>query len=325
VKKAAPKADIEGISVQKMVRKIDWELILGMKKDWQFGSVVVFGAGGVGAEGLADFSVSLPPLNQVLARRMMEETRIFKTMLNPPRGVTAPDIAALEEILTVLSNIVVDFPEISEIDINPLVIADGVASAVDARVVIDESVLAGKPKFPHMVITPYPTRYIAPWKLTDGTDVLLRPIRPEDEPMEAELLATVSKETLHGRFFENSVNITHDMLVRFCNIDYDREMAIVAEYTHGKKKRIIGVGRLMGEADKGKGEFAVLVHDDFQGKGLGFKLTDVIIGIAQEKGLREINGYIDSNNRRMLRVVSELGFIAEATEEGVTTVRLDLE
>lgn len=325
VKKAAPKADIEGISVQKMVRKIDWELILGMKKDWQFGSVVVFGAGGVGAEGLADFSVSLPPLNQVLARRMMEETRIFKTMLNPPRGVTPPDIAALEEILTVLSNIVVDFPEISEIDINPLVVADGVASAVDARVVIDESVLAGKPKFPHMVITPYPTRYIAPWKLTDGTEVLLRPIRPEDEPMEAELLATVSKETLHGRFFENSVNITHDMLVRFCNIDYDREMAIVAEYTHGKKKRIIGVGRLMGEADKGKGEFAVLVHDDFQGKGLGFKLTDVIIGIAQEKGLREINGYIDSNNRRMLRVVSELGFIAEATEEGVTTVRLDLE
>ncbi|PKQ16449.1 MAG: acetyl-CoA synthetase [Actinobacteria bacterium HGW-Actinobacteria-7] len=324
VKKSAPKATIEGVSVQKMVRKVDWELILGMKKDWQFGSVVVFGAGGVGAEGLADFSVSLPPLNQVLARRMMEETRIFKTMLNPPRGVAAPDLGALEEILTVLSNIVVDFPEVSEIDINPLVISGGTACAVDARIVIDESVLAGKPKFPHMVITPYPTRYVAPWKLSDGTDILLRPIRPEDEPMEGELLATVSSETLRGRFFENSVNITHDMLVRFCNIDYDREMAIVAELTQGKKKRIIGVGRLMGEADRGRGEFAVLVHDEFQGKGLGFKLTDVIIGIAQEKGLREINGYIDSSNRRMLRVVSELGFIAESSEDGVTTVRLDL-
>ncbi len=325
VKKSSPKAVIEGISVQKMVRKIDWELILGMKKDWQFGSVVVFGAGGVGAEGLADFSVSLPPLNQVLARRMMEETRIFKTMLKPPKGVKGPDIAVLEEILTMLSNIVVDFPEISEIDINPLIISDGTALAVDARIVIDESVIAGKPKLPHMVITPYPTRYIAPWKLSDGTEVLLRPIKPEDEPMEAELLATVSHETLRGRFFENSVNVDHDMLVRFCNIDYDREMAIVAEYTKGKKKRIIGVGRLMGEADKGRGEFAVLVHDDFQGKGLGFKLTDVIIGIAQEKGLREINGYVDANNRRMLRVVSELGFVAESTEDGVTSVRLDLQ
>ncbi len=118
------------------------------------------------------------------------------------------------------------------------------------------------------------------------------------------------------------VNITHEMLVRFTNIDYDREMAIVAEYTHGKKKRIIGVGRLMGEADKGKGEFAVLVHDDFQGRGLGFKLTDVIIGIAQEKGLREISGYIDANNRRMLRVVTGLGFVAEETVDCVTTVRL---
>ena len=142
--------------------------------------------------------------------------------------------------------------------------------------------------------------------------------------MEAELLTTMSEETLRGRFFENLVNITHEMLVRFTNIDYDREMAIVAELTRGKKKRIIGVGRLMGEADRGRGEFAVLVHDDFQGQGLGFKLTDVIIGIAQEKGLREISGYIDANNRRMLRVVAELGFVAEETVDCVTTVRLPL-
>jgi acetyltransferase len=324
VKKTAPKATIEGMAVQQMIRKIDWELILGMKKDWQFGSVVVFGAGGVGAEGLADFSVSLPPLNQVLARRMMEETRVFKTMVSPPRGVAAPDIGELQEILTMLSNIVVDFPEISEIDINPLVVSGGSACAVDARIVIDESVMAGKPKFPHMVITPYPTRYVTPWKLSDGTDILLRPIRPEDEPMEAELLATVSQETLRGRFFENSVNVDHDMLVRFCNIDYDREMAIVAELTQGKKKRIIGVGRLMGEADRGRGEFAVLVHDEFHRKGLGFKLTDMIIGIAQEKGLTEINGYIDANNRRMLRVAAELGFVVVSTEDCVATVRLDL-
>lgn len=324
VAKSSPKAVIEGVSVQKMVRDVDYELILGIKKDEQFGSVILFGAGGVAAEQLDDFAVALPPLNQVLARRMMEETRVFKALANPPKGITPPDLSELEELLTVMSNIAVDFPEIAELDINPLVIADGKATAVDARVVIDQTVIEGKPDGPHLVISPYPTRYVMPWKLSDGTDVLLRPIRPEDEPMEAELLATVSPETLRGRFFENSVNITHEMLVRFTNIDYDREMAIVAEYTKGKKKRIIGVGRLMGEADRGRGEFAVLVHDEFQGRGLGFKLTDVIIGIAQEKGLREVTGYIDANNRRMLQVVEELGFEPVGTEGGVCTVRLDL-
>jgi acetyltransferase len=324
VKKNSPKAVIEGVSVQKMVRKVDYELILGLKKDREFGSVIVFGAGGVGAEGLADFSVSLPPLNQVLARRAMEETRIFKRMANPPRGVTSPDLAALEELLTVLSNIAVDFPEIAEIDINPLVVADGKPCAVDARIVIDEGVLAGKPKYPHLVITPYPTRYVMPWSLSDGTEILLRPIRPEDEPMEAEMLSSLSEETLRGRFFENLANVTHDMLVRFTNIDYDREMAIVAELTRGKKKRLIGIARLIAEGDRGNAEFAVVVHDDFQGKGLGFKLTDVIIGIAQEKGLREINGYINSGNTRMLQVVDELGFDLVGTEDRVTTVRLVL-
>jgi len=324
VKKSSPKAVIEGVSVQRMVREVDYELILGMKKDRQFGSVIVFGAGGVAAEGLADFAVSLPPLNQTLALRMMEETRIFRMIRSPRRGGVAPDVGELEELLTTLSNIVIDFPEIAEIDINPLVIADGKACAVDARIAIDTSVLEGKPKRPHLVITPYPTRYVTPWRLSDGTEVILRPIRPEGEPMEAELLKTASKETLRGRFFENRADITHEMLVRFTNIDYDREMAIVAELTHGRKKRIIAVARLMGEADRGRGEFAVLVHDDFQGRGLGFKLTDTIIGIAQEKGLGEICGYVESKNRRMLRVVSELGFVAVETVDCVTTVRLSL-
>ena len=325
VAKSSPKAHIEGVSVQKMVREVDYELILGMKKDAQFGSVIVFGAGGVAAEGLSDFSVSLPPLNQTLARRMMEETRIFRTILSPRRGVVAPHVDELEELLTILSNIVTDFPEIAEIDINPLVIADGKTCAVDARIVIDKSVLEGHPKRPHMVITPYPTRYVMPWRLSDGTEVILRPIRPEDEPMIADFLKTVSEETLRQRYFVSHLNISHELLVRFVNIDYDREIAIVAEYGQGKKKRIIGVGRLTGEADRGKGEFAVIVHDDFQRRGLGFKLTDTIIGIAQEKGLREITGYIDSNNHRMLQVVSELGFIDEGSVDCVTTVRLPLE
>lgn len=139
------------------------------------------------------------------------------------------------------------------------------------------------------------------------------------------MLSSLSEDTLRGRFFEDLVNVTHEMLVRFTNIDYDREMAIVAELTTKKKKRIIGIGRLIAEGDGGTGEFAVVVHDDFQGKGLGFKLTDVIIGIAQEKGLRAIDGYISSSNGRMLRVVDELGFEVVCTEDRVTTVRLTLE
>jgi acetyltransferase len=324
VKRAARGAVIEGISVQRMVRKIDFELIIGMKKDFQFGSVIVFGAGGTGAEGMADFSVGLPPLNAVLARRMMEETRIFRSLLDPPAGVTPPDLNQLAEILVELSNIVVDFPEVAEVDINPIVISGGQAAAVDARVVIDESVLAGKPKSPHLVITPYPTRYVTPWRLSDGTEVLLRPIKPEDEPMEGEMLHTMSEETLRGRFFENLVNIDHEMLVRFTNIDYDREMAIVAEYRKGKKRRLIGVGRLLCEPDFSSGEFAVVVHDDFQHKGLGFKLTDVMIGIAQEKGLKEVTGCVLSSNKRMLQVVGELGFVADKTVDDVTYVKLPL-
>ncbi len=321
---AAPDARIEGISVQQMIRDIDFELIIGMKKDWQFGSVIVFGAGGVRAEGLKDFSVALPPLNQVLARRMMEETKVFQTMVSPPRGTVPPDITELEELLTVMSNIVVDFPEIAEIDVNPVVISNGRPCAVDARIVIDESVLAGKPNAPHMVVSPYPTRYTAPWRLNDGTEVLLRPIRPEDEPMIAELLETVSEKTLRMRFLGSARSFDHADLVRFTNIDYDREMAIIAELTAGKKKRIIGVGRLIGDPDRGCGEFSALIHDEFQGRGLGFKLVDMIIGIAQDKGFVEIDGHISADNRPMLGVAQDLGFTLTGREDGVVSVKLQL-
>lgn len=324
VAKAAPHAHIQGVSVQPMVRDVDFELIIGMKKDWQFGSVIVFGAGGVRAEGLKDFTVGLPPLNQVLARRMMEETKVFQAMMHPPKGVVAPDVTVLEELLTVMSNIVVDFPEIAEIDINPLVISKGKATAVDARIVIDDSVLKGKPKTPHMVVTPYPTRYTAPWRLSDGTEVLLRPIRPEDEPMIAELLDTISERSMRMRFLGNMKKFEHSSLVRFTNIDYDREIAIVAEITSGRKKRIIGVSRLIGDPDRGRGEFSALIHDEFQGKGLGFKLVDMIIGIAQDKGFTEIGGHVSADNHAMLGVAHDLGFTLEGREDGVVAVKLAL-
>jgi len=324
VKQREPDADIEGVSVQKMVRHVDYEVILGMKKDVQFGSVIVFGAGGVGAEKLADFAVSLPPLNPVLARRMMEETRIFKAMAGPPKGVEPPDLPALDEMITMLSSLVVDFPEIAEIDVNPVVISEGSPFAVDARIIIDESVLEGHPDTPHLVITPYPTRYTAPWRLNDGTEVLLRPIRPEDEPMIGEMLETMTEQSLETRFFQGLPEMTHARLVRFTNIDYEREMAIVAELTTDKHKRIIGVSRLVGDPELGSGEFTVLVHDEFQGKGLGFKLVDLIIGIGEEKGFAEIVGAVTADNERMLALTETLGFVPVTTNDGVTRVCLEL-
>lgn len=319
-----PDATIEGISVQKMVRPIDYEIILGMKKDVQFGSVIVFGAGGVSAERLADFSVSLPPLNQVLARRMMEETRIFKSLENPPRGVVQPDLGAIDEMITVLSNLVVDFPEIAEIDVNPLIISQGKPVAVDARIIIDQSVLDGTPETPHLVITPYPTRFVSPWKLSDGTEVLLRPIKPEDEPMIEQMLATMDEQSLRSRFYDGIPEFTHERLVRFTNIDYEREIAIIAEFTSGAQKRIIGVGRLIGEPARGAGEFTILVHNEFHGKGLGFKLVDVIIGIAEEKGFAQIAGAFTADNTRMRELTQALGFRVDEEADGIMKVCLDL-
>ena len=324
VKLRSPDAEIEGVAVQMMVRHIDYEIILGMKKDRQFGSVIIFGSGGVGAERLADFSVSLPPLNPILARRMMEDTRIYRSLSEPPTGVDPPDLAALDELITKLSNLVVDFPEIAEIDINPVVIAQGKPVAVDARIIIDQSVLDGSPDTPHLVITPYPTRFVSPWKLTDGTEVLLRPIKSEDEPMIAEMLATMSEESLHDRFYEGVPEFTHNRLVRFTNIDYERELAIVAELTTKSGKRIIGVGRLIGDPERGEGEFTVIVHDKFHGRGLGYKLVDLVIGIAEERGFKRLVGTISADNQRMLDLVEELGFSAVSTSDGVTRVRLDL-
>jgi len=323
VKIAWPEAKILGMTVQKMIENIDYELILGARKDRDFGSVILFGMGGVGAEIFRDFSIKLPPLNQTLARRLMEDTKVYG-MIQGYRGKQPADMRQLEEIIVSFSNMIVDFPEIAEIDVNPLAISGGKAYALDARIVLDRSALDHPPPFSHLVITPYPTRYVIPWRLRDGTEVLLRPIRPEDEPLEHEMLTTLSEETLRGRFFQVIKNITHEMLIRYCNIDYDREMAIVGEVREAEKRRIIGIGRLIIEPDFKKGEFAVVVHDDYQRKGLGYKLVDMVIGIAHEKGLEKMYGIVLTDNRAMLRICQELGFRLRDLSDGTTWVELAL-
>lgn len=323
VEEKAPEARIAGISVQKMLKDIDYELILGAKKDSDFGTIILFGMGGVGTEIFKDISIGLPPLNQTLARRLMEETRVYK-ILQGFRGKEPADMVGLERLIVNFSNLIIDFPEIAEMDINPIAVAHGKACALDARIILDPSLADHKTLYPHLVITPYPSRYVTNLRLKDGTDVILRPIRPEDEPLEHELLSSLSQETLRVRFFSIIKDISHEMLVRFCNIDYDREMAIVAETVRGGKQRILGIGRIIIEPDGKKAEYAVLVHDEYHGKGLGYKLVDILIGIAQDKELDEIYGTVLTENDKMLAVVRKLGFKVAKQPDGISRVSLAL-
>ena len=175
-----------------------------------------------------------------------------------------------------------------------------------------------------MIIAPYPTRYITPWQLSDGTNVLLRPIRPEDEPAEREMLSSLSVQTLKTRFFSVFKNISHEWLILFCNIDYDRHMAIIAEMEENGKKSMIGVARLIMDQDMMSGEIAVLVQDKFQGKRLGYKLVEILIGIARERGLENIRADVLTENESMLNVFKRFGFTTHVIPDGVTEVILML-
>jgi acetyltransferase len=316
VEENAPKAKIDGVTVQRMIEKIDYEIILGAKKDDNFGAVILFGMGGAGVQIYRDYAIGLAPLNQILARRLMEETQVNR-MLQGYRGKPPADLRQLEHIIVGFSNLVSDFPEIAEMDINPIAISDGKALALDARIILDPDLLDLNPhvQYPHLVITPYPTHFVTAWRLYDGTEVLLRPIKPEDEPLEYEMLNSCSPDTLKGRFFQNIKNITHEMLIRLCNIDYDRELAVVAEIRDGQGRRVVGTGRLIVRPDLNDGEFAVIVHDDYQSKGLGYKLVDTLIGMAQEKGLEKFFGHVLCSNKKMINLVTKLGFTVENLPE----------
>lgn len=315
--KAKPDARIDGVYVQKMMKNVDYELILGSKKDRDFGAVILFGMGGIGVELLKDVSIGLPPMNQVLARRLMEETKIYQALSKGLRHNPPIDLRPLEELIVRFSNMIVDFPEIAEMDINPLVVAEGKLSVLDARVVIDTKAAEHAEMYSHLVIMPYPSKYVTPWRLNDGTEVTLRPIRPEDEPIEHEFVRGLSSETSRFRFFQIIKDLSHEDLVRFCNIDYDREMAFIAEIREGDRKIEIGVSRLILESNRKRGEFAVVIADKYQGKGLGTKLVDMLIEVAREKGVEVIYGVVMSENLKMINLCESLGFTTHRKQDDV--------
>ncbi|MCZ2856452.1 MAG: bifunctional acetate--CoA ligase family protein/GNAT family N-acetyltransferase, partial [Candidatus Bathyarchaeota archaeon] len=288
IRKYKPKAEFQGVIIQPMIQKKKCEILIGSKKDSDFGSVIVFGAGGTTVELLKDIGIGFPPLNQVLARRLMEKTAVYKLLESNKCSVSAK----LEEILVKFSHILVYCPEIRELDINPIIVSENDSVAVDARIVVDtDRNLKKNQLHKHLVIAPYPMRYIAEWKLNDGTPVILRPIKPEDETLFRELFQSLSEETMRFRFFQVIRDMSHETLTRYCNIDYDREIALVAE-TRKDKRRIIGVVRLILEPGRRRGEFAVVVGDQWQGLGLGSKLVDGIIEIGKDMGLKTIGADI---------------------------------
>jgi acetyltransferase len=307
-------AAFQGVTVQPMIRLSDaYELIIGSSIDPQFGPVLLFGTGGQLVEVFKDRALALPPLNATLARRMMEQTKIF-TALKGVRGRKAVDVGALEQILVRFSQLVVEQRWIKEIDINPLLASGERLIALDARVVLHEAGIA-EAELPRPAVRPYPVQYVAAAKLKDGTAVTIRPIRPEDEPLMVKFHQTLSERSVRLRYFHPlklGQRVAHERLIRVTFNDYDREIALIAERREGREgPEILGVGRLSKTHGAHEAEFAILISDAWQGRGLGTELLKRLLQIARDEGLDRVTASILPDNLEMQRVCEKLGFRLE--------------
>jgi acetyltransferase len=316
------------VIIQPMVLRKGYEIVIGMKKDPTFGSVIVFGTGGMLLDAVEDYSIGLPPLNQSLARRMMSETKIYKHLVKYRAFENI--LKYLEEILVRFSHLIIHFPHIKEIDINPFYISEEDGFILDANILLEADVLDGfvpvRGDFcpPHLSICPYPDQYIDIFKLTDGPGVIIRPIRPEDEPLMEELLRNSSEQTLMLRFFRKISDISHEQMTRYCNIDYDRELSFVAVIRNGDRDQIIGEARISKLPDQENAEMAVVVGDQWQGQGIGKALLLHCIKIAKELGIKKMWMDILQVNSRMLYRAEKMGFKRFSSDEDSVKVLLDL-
>jgi len=319
-----PNAEILGVTVQRMVKKRGYEVILGSKTDPLFGPVILFGMGGIGVELFKDYSIGLPPLNQTLVRRIMEETKVYQ-LLKGYRNVPPANLKLLEGITVVFSQMLVDFPQLKEVDINPLFVNEADAFAFDARIVIDRKKVFEKVEpHQHLVITPYPKKYETTWRLRDGRTVLLRPIKPEDEPLWLEMFKGFSEESIRYRFFQVIKDTPHETRIRYTNIDYDREIAIVPELTENGQRKILGVVRVGLDPDRKSGEIAFIVADKYQHLGLGTKMVDYAIEICKDMKVEKIYAIMLPDNYRAIRLMKKMGFSVEYLDDGTSRATLDL-
>jgi len=306
-----------GVTVQPMVRRDGYELILGSTIDAQFGPVILFGSGGVLVEVYRDRALALPPLNTTLAQRLMEQTRIYSALLGV-RGRKPVDLTALESLLVRFSQLVMEQPWIKEIDINPLLATPEQLLALDARVVVHDSTVQPA-QLPRPTIRPYPAQYVWDWKLKDGTEVTIRPIRPEDEPLMVQFHATLSERSVYLRYFCSlslSTRVEHERLVRICFGSYDRGFALVADRKNPEtgQHEVLGVGRFSA-INRTEAEAAVLVSDRWQGRGLGTELLAGVTRAAREEKFKKLCGEILRDNLATQAIFKKVGFRLTGTDD----------
>ena len=306
------------IIIAPMIDKGGIELSIGAKRNLTFGSVIVFGIGGALREAEKDYSIGLPPLNQTLARRMLEETKIYQYLQGQQKYNAS--LKRLEEVLVGFSRLIIDMPEIDEIDINPVLFSESGIVALDARMLHISKIEAGEHRRDlcpsHLSIPPYPAHYCREMIATDGTPVLIRPIRAEDEPIMYRLLKSLSDQSVYSRFCHVLKDMPHEKLVRFCQIDYDREIAFVASVKgDSAAEELIGEVRISKLADLESAELSILVSDQWQGKGIGNMLMDYCIDVSRELELKSLWMEILKENRRMIRFGFKCGF-RQAYDDG---------
>jgi acetyltransferase len=320
VARLRPDARISGITVQRMASsRRGREIYVGLVTDDPFGPVIVFGAGGIMIELLNDRAMELPPLNKFLARRLIDRSRVAET-LGEWRGASAVDMDSLERVLLRVSEMVCELPQLREMDINPIIVDERGAVAVDARIIIRNAAPGGSGRlggYHHLSILPYPARYSQVWPIRGGGEYTARPIHPDDATMIQKLVTSLSAESRYFRFVSSLESLPPGLLARLTLIDYDREMALVAvlkERTADESgdivesERIIGVSRYITNPDNTSCEFSLLVADDFAGKGIGSRMMESIEEVAREKGLAEIEGLVLANNSGMLKLMRSLGY-----------------
>jgi acetyltransferase len=307
VKHYRPNATIDGVAIEPMLERPNGrELLVGIFTDPLFGPVITFGYGGIAVEIMGDRAVSLPPLNRFLASDLIDRTRVSK-MLGAFRHLPPIDRAALEDVLLRVSEMACELPWLRELDINPLIVDENGAVAVDARVVVDYPSGVHE-RYAHMAIYPYPSHLISHWQLSDGTDLTIRPIRPEDAEIEQAFVRGLSERTKYFRFMQTLDELTPAMLARFTQIDYDREMALIAVVEQNGVEVEIGVARYITNPDAKSCEFAIVVADDWHHHGIAHRLMERLMEPARERGLEVMEGEVLANNHEMLLLARMMGF-----------------
>lgn len=320
-----------GVTIQPMIKLDGYELIIGSSLDDQFGPVMLFGSGGQLVEVFEDRAIALPPLNTTLARRMMERTHIYRT-LKGVRGRQPVDLTALEQLLVRFSQLVIEQRWIKEIDINPLLARSQESApflALDARIVL-HGLDVHLDQLPRLAIRPYPMQYLSTWTMENGTLITIRPIRPEDEPLMIQFHKTLSEQSVYFRYFhliKLSQRTAHDRLTRICFIDYDREMALVADYKQPDTgvHEILAVARLSKLHGTNEAEFALLVSDRYQCQGLGTELLKRLLQVGHDEQLEHIHAEILADNSAMQRVCKKLGFSLKLIEAGVMQATIEVQ